>query len=269
MAAMRLDIRGLLYDLGMPEAIEAISAATPHRVERPLMRQSWTDLTFLHWRYDAAGVRPLVPPELELDLYDGAAWVGLVPFTITGLTLPRRAAVPWLSQFPETNVRTYVVDREGRRGVWFFSLDAARLAAVAGARTAYALPYFWARMRVESDGRRARYRSVRLHAPRAMSNIEVLVGEPIDAPNELEVFLTARWRLFARRGGRILQAQVEHPPWPLQRAEVVGLKETLLRAAGLPEPHGAPLVHFSARVDVLVGALRGPEPRATVSTTGP
>jgi len=101
------------------------------------MRQSWLDLTFLHWPYEPATVRSLVPAGLTLDLHDGAAWIGLVPFLITGLTLPGAPAMPWLSRFPETNVRTYVIDGEGKRGVWFFSLDAARWAAVLGARLAY------------------------------------------------------------------------------------------------------------------------------------
>ena len=115
---------------------DAVQSSPPHRVTHPLMRQTWRDLTFLHWPYDPSLVRPLVPAELELDLYDGAAWVGLVPFVITGLTHPRAPVLPWLSNFPETNVRTYVVDRKGRNGVWFFSLDAGRLAAVIGARLA-------------------------------------------------------------------------------------------------------------------------------------
>jgi uncharacterized protein YqjF (DUF2071 family) len=245
----------------MPSALEAISAAPPHRVERPVMRQSWTDLSFLHWRYDPAAVRPLVPRELELDLFDGAAWVGLVPFLITGLTPPHWPALPWLSHFPETNLRTYVVDRAGRRGVWFFSLDAARLAAVIGARTAYALPYFWARMRIASGNGLVRYRSARLHPPRAMTAIDVRIGERIAGPGELEVFLTARWRLFARRAGRVLHAGIEHPPWPLCRAEMVRLEETLTRVAGLPAPRGDVLAHFSPRIDVLVaGPTADPRP---------
>src|SRR5581483_3542727 len=111
-----------------------------------ILRQTWKHLTFLHWPYDPAVVRPLVPAELELDLAAGAAWIGLVPFLLTDLTLPHAPAAPWLSQFPETNVRTYVYDKHGRRGVWFFSLDAARLTAVIGARSGYALPYYWSRM---------------------------------------------------------------------------------------------------------------------------
>jgi uncharacterized protein YqjF (DUF2071 family) len=218
------------------------------------MRQSWRDLTFLHWSYDPVLVRPLVPRHLELDLYDGAAWIGLVPFSITGLTLPHAPAAPWLSHFPETNVRTYVADREGRRGVWFFSLDAARLAAVLGARAAYALPYFWARMRVQTSPESVFYASRRIAGPLAAAEIEIRPGEPIPEPTPFEVFLTARFRLFARRGRRTLRTDIEHPPWPLQRAAVVSLRESLVRAAGLPDPFGPPIAHFSRRIDVRVAA---------------
>lgn len=224
------------------------------KVGRPLLRQTWRDLTFLHWPYDPSVVRPLVPAELELDLYDGAAWVGLVPFLITGLTHSRAPVLPWLSNFPETNVRTYVVDREGRSGVWFFSLDAARLPAVIGARLAYGLPYFWARMTVLSQDTGTRYTSIRLHGPKAESDIRVRPGEAIGAPSELDGFLTARFRLYARRGGRLLDAGIEHEPWPLQRARVLELRQSLVEAAGLPQPTGEPVAHFSRRVDVLVAS---------------
>jgi uncharacterized protein YqjF (DUF2071 family) len=234
--------------------LEPISAIPPHRIRFAVMRQTWRDLTFLHWPYDPALVRPLVPRQLALDLHDGAAWVGLVPFTITGLTLPHAPAVPWLSRFPETNVRTYVADAAGRRGIWFFSLDAARLAAVLGARAAYALPYFWARMRVETGSGAVRYTSRRLAGPPAGAEIEIRPGEPIPEPTAFETFLTARFRLFANRAGRIFRADIEHPPWPLQRAAVVSLHESLVRAAGLSDPSAPPLAHFSRRLDVRVAA---------------
>src|ERR1044072_7418861 len=115
-----------------------------------VMRQSWVDVSFLHWRYDPAIVRPLVPRELDLDLYDGAAWVTLVPFTIEG-------PVPYLTSFAETNVRPYARDRAAGHRVWSFPPDAARLLAVIAARTGYALPYFWSSMRLACDGRSARY----------------------------------------------------------------------------------------------------------------
>lgn len=218
------------------------------------MRQTWRDLTFLHWPYDPSVVRPLVPAELELDLHDGAAWVGLVPFLITGLTHVRLPVLPWLSHFPETNVRTYVVDRQGRGGVWFFSLDAARLPAVIGARLAYALPYFWAGMSIRSERGGTRYTSRRLHGPAAESRILVEPGEPIATLAELDHFLTARFGLYAKRGSNLLHAAIEHEPWPLQRATVKELRQNLVQAAGLPEPSGDPLAHFARRVDVLVAS---------------
>jgi len=219
------------------------------------MRQSWLDLTFLHWRYEPAIVRPFVPSNLELDLYDGAAWVGLVPFRIVGLTHPRTPEIPWLSNFPETNVRTYVFDHKGRRGVWFFSLDAARWPAVLGARAAYALPYYWARMRVDAASGSVHYRSERLAGPAARSNIQVQIGPSVAQPSELEVFLTARFRLYAQRRRRLLRADIEHAPWPLQRANVVRREESLIQAAGLPSSAGAPLAHYSSQVDVLVSGI--------------
>ncbi len=232
--------------------LEPISSVPLERVRAPVMRQSWRDLTFLHWRYRVEDVRRIVPAGLEIDVCDGFAWVGLVPFKVVGLTLPNAPAVPWLSNFAETNVRTYVVDRTGRRGVWFFSLDTARLAAVIGARTGYGLPYYWSKMRVNCEGTSAEYRSKRRHGPVAASDVAIEVGDRVRTPNELEVFLTARFRLYAVRAGRLMRADVEHPPWPLQHAVVKRLDDTLVRAAGVPDPTGEPLTHFSRGVDVLV-----------------
>jgi uncharacterized protein YqjF (DUF2071 family) len=223
------------------------------------MRQAWLHLTFLHWRFAADVVRPLVPANLELDPYDGAAWVGLVPFAIEGLTHPQMPEVPWLSNFLETNVRTYVLDRRGRQGVWFFSLDAARLAAVAGARASYSLPYFWASMKLERDGAVVRYQSRRVGGTRPGCDVEVRVAEPIPECSELDLFLTARYRLYAERRGRLLCAEIEHVPWPLQRAQVISLRQNLIQAAGLPAPEGEPLVHFSEKIEVTVGWPRAIE----------
>ncbi len=183
----------------------------------PVMRQTWRDLTFLHWPLDASIVQPFIPDGLDLHLYDGVAWVGLVPFVIGDLTLPNAPAVPWLSSFAETNIRTYVVDHNGVPGVWFFSLDAASLPAVIGARAAYALPYFWARMSVACNGKTVRYSSRRRFSKLGRCDIEVEIGDAIAQPSELEIFLTARYRLYAQRRKRILKADVEHPPWNLQR----------------------------------------------------
>src|SRR5579884_821766 len=179
------------------QTTEPITPATLHPVRTAVMVQTWRDLTFLHWSFDPGAVRRLLPAQLELDLFDGKAWIGLVPFRITGLTLPHAPSLPWLSAFPETNVRTYVTGPSGRRGVWFFSLDAARLLAVAGARAGFGLPYFWSRMRVTRTPAAVRYRSVRRGGPAAHSDIVVEPGARIDDPSEQEWFLTARFCLYA------------------------------------------------------------------------
>ncbi len=238
----------------MPEsAVEPVSIDPPFRVPRPVIRQSWLELTFLHWSFDPARVRPLIPKGLELDLWEGKCYVGLIPFILADITLVKAPALPWLSRFNETNVRTYVRDRNGHRGVWFFSLDAARLAAVIGARISYALPYYWARMNVHRDGPRVHYRSRRRHRPKGETNIVVTPGAAIAEPSPLEIFLTARWHLFAQRRGQLLRADIDHPRWPLQRATVNALEESLLSAAGLPEPTGEPLAHFSSAIHVMTG----------------
>ena len=112
------------------------------------MLQRWRWLTFMHWRYDAAIIQALLPELLTVDTFDGSAWVGLTPFVLAGLRLPFSPPVPWISRFPETNVRTYVRGPDGEPAVWFFTLEADRLLGVLAARALYGLPYRWSRMRV-------------------------------------------------------------------------------------------------------------------------
>jgi uncharacterized protein len=231
---------------------EPLSPVPPRSVEWAVMRQTWNHVAFLHWRCESGPVRRLVPPELSLDLFEGAAWIGLVPFLITDLTLPHAPAVPWLSRFPETNVRTYVVDEQGRRGVWFFSLDAARLPAVVGARTSYGLPYFWARMSVRNNERFTQYTS-RRRLLNGHSNLVIEKGEPLAAQSERDIFLTARFVLYARWLGKLVLARAEHRQWPLHTARLVRCDESLISAAGLPAPGGEPIVHYAPRVDVRIG----------------
>jgi len=215
------------------------------------MRQTWRQLTFLHWPYSADDVRQLLPAGLELDTFDAQAWVGLIPFTIHHLTGFR--------PFPETNVRTYVIGPDGGRGVWFFSLDAARLLAVIGARVGYGLSYYWSTMRVAMEGRRIRYQSRRKWPHhRAPTNILVEPGNLYTAAElgPRDHFLTARYCLYTIRRGRVVRAQIEHDPWPLARARVVEANDTLIQAAGLRPPAGAALAHYSADIDVKIGYPR-------------
>jgi len=248
------------------EATWPSPGACPFTVERAVMRQRWERLTFLHWAFDASAVQALLPPGLLVETQDGAAWVSLVPFFMRVTSGRRGVGVPWASHFPETNVRTYVRDDRGRPGIWFFSLDAARFGAVATARTTYRLPYFWSSMRLDEDPAagtttyscRRRWPAPGGGAghPAATSRVVVRPGERI-APADLDArehFLTARFRLFSPvRAGAPRTARAWHQPWPLHRADLLDLDDTLLAAAGLPAPAGDPLVHYSPGVDVRIG----------------
>ena len=232
-------------------------ADCPFTIDRPILRQRWERLTYLHWALDPAAVQRLLPPGLTAETWDGAAWVGLVPFYMRVAT-PAGQRVPWVSNFCETNIRTYVRDGAGRSGIWFFSLDASRLGAVLVARaTPYRLPYFWSTMRLGQRGNELAYLTHR-HWPRpapVTSRVRVTVGDPIpaDQVSELEHFLTARWMLFSVTGGRRTAARVCHQRWPLHRATAQLVDDQLLTATGLPAPDGEPLVHYSPGVDVAIG----------------
>jgi uncharacterized protein len=231
-------------------------AACPLVVRRPVMLQRWETLTFLHWSYEPREVQALLPGGLTVEPFDGRAYVGLVPFRME-VGLPGVPTPPWAGRFAETNVRTYVTDRSGRRGIWFFSLDAARLGAVMTARATYRLPYFWSRMSVTRDGELVSYASARRWpAPHNVeSRVAIRVG-PAFGDHELterDHFLTARWTLFSAASGHLRYADAQHPRWPLHRVEVREVRDGLLPAAGLPEPAHEPIGHFSEGVDVRIG----------------
>jgi uncharacterized protein YqjF (DUF2071 family) len=173
------------------------------------------------------------------------------------VAMPGGRELGWVSRFCETNVRTYVRDRAGRAGIWFFSLDAARLGAVVAARTTYRLPYFWSDMQITGSGDNLTYRCRRrLPGPRwATSAVSVNVGDRYEDHElgQLGHFLTARWILFSVSGSRYRLARACHDPWPLHRAHVRRLDDRLISAAGLPQPAGEPLAHYSPGVDVRIG----------------
>ena len=221
------------------------------------MTQRWERLTFVHWSFRPDAVQQLVPEWLQVETFDGAAWVGLVPFFMRVGTA-RGLRMPWVSQFCETNVRTYVRDPEGRSGIWFFSLDAARLGAVLTARATYRLPYFWSRMRLDERVGEIAYTSRRRWpAPQtATSRVRIRIGPRLASTelDERDHFLTARWVLFSAADGRNRFARACHTPWPLHRAEPIVVDDHLITAAGLPSPQEQqPIVHFSPGVDVRIG----------------
>jgi uncharacterized protein YqjF (DUF2071 family) len=216
----------------------------------------WDELTFLHWRYRAEEVQRLLPEGLEVETCDGSAWVGLVPFFLR-VGLPRVPPVPWAAEFAETNVRTYVRSADGESGIWFFSLDAARLGAVLVARATYRLPYFWSRMRIERGERSITYETRRRWpGPRgARSKAHIEIGERYQ-PSELTAldhFLTARWALYSAPRSGLHHARASHDPWPLYKGTAVELHDDLIEAAGLPAAAGDPKVHYSPSVEVRIG----------------
>jgi uncharacterized protein YqjF (DUF2071 family) len=220
--------------------------------------QRWRQLAFVHWRLPAQALRPLVPGALAIDTFDGDAFIGVVPFTMQGVRPRWAPAVPGISSFHETNVRTYVHRDGADPGVWFFSLDAANRLAVAIARTFWHLPYHHARMSLVAGDGELRYGSERRAGGARFRGTCRPRGAPAAAtPGTLEHFLAERYLLYAqRRDGALRCGQVHHLPYPLQRAELADWDESLLAAAGIERPPAAPLVHFASGVDVEVFGLR-------------
>ncbi len=236
-----------------------------HRDHRPwplpsgpwVLAQSWEELLFAHWRVPADEMRQLLPDVLSLDLYEGSAWLGITPFRVMGLRPRYTLPLLVISRFCELNVQTYVTFG-GKPGIFFFSLDAASRAAVAGARLAYRLPYFYAHMRARWQEGWIDYRSRRLspdptvefggrYRPRGSCFFT--------PPGTLEHFLTERYSLYTVKRNRVFRAEIHHPPWPLQEAEAQFEQITVSPLA----LGGAPLLHFAARQDVLTWPLASVE----------
>jgi uncharacterized protein YqjF (DUF2071 family) len=222
-----------------------------------VMGQTWDDLLFAHWRVDADAVRALIPAGLELDLYEDEAWLGVTPFVVTGLRARGLPPFPFVSSFPELNTRTYVT-LDGKPGIWFFSLDAASDLAVEGARRGYKLPYFGARMSaVWRDGRVA-YES-RRRDPRGPAASFRGQYRPDGAAFQaedgtLEHFLTERYCLYALDDDELKRAEIHHRPWPLQPAEA-SIEENTMPPPGVELADDEPLLHYSARQDVVIWPL--------------
>jgi uncharacterized protein YqjF (DUF2071 family) len=217
--------------------------------------QRWDALLFLHWPVPLDALRPLVDRRLEVEPFEGRAWVSATPFTVRGARLRGLPPIPSLSDFHEVNLRTYVRFRGGSPGVWFFSLDAASGPAAALARASLGLPYFRARIRRSERGQEHAYESVR-RAPasrRASVSVDWITGAGVPsvaAPGTLEHFLVERYALYSAWAGRLLRVRVRHPPWPLVAARVERCEETLTAGAGLAPPAEAPRAQFSPGVDV-------------------
>jgi uncharacterized protein YqjF (DUF2071 family) len=217
--------------------------------------QTWCDLLFAHWPLPVEVLAPLVAPRLPLDTFDGMAWLGVTPFEVRGLRVRATPPLPWISSFPETNVRTYVTV-DGKPGIHFFSLDAASRFAVLAARLTYGLPYFRAEMSVRRTGPVVAYRSRRVDEREAALAVDYWPVGPTRAaaPGTLEHFLTERYCLYNVVGGRVHRADIHHPPWPLQDAEARFAVNTMAAPLGLELRDPPTLLHVAARQDVVIWA---------------
>jgi uncharacterized protein YqjF (DUF2071 family) len=269
-----LDLRGQISKVCFPgdyaELMDVLSSIAHRPYKLPpgkwRMAQRWNDLLFAHWPIAVEAMAPLLPAGLEVDSFDGYAWAGVVPFWMdrvrTRAVAERCVTVPGTGEFCELNLRTYVRSKvTGLRGVYFFSLDAASVLAVLGARTLFHLPYFLASMQrktapdgaIEYTSRRLLSgRSVRFEASyRRLGK----VAEP-GVDGTLEHFLTERYCLFTPHGGRVLVGHIHHLPWPLESAEAEIRINELPAAHGIVLPNQAPVLHFARELHVYIWSLR-------------
>lgn len=225
---------------------------------QPLMHQTWGKLLFMHWRIDAKALRPLIPPALEIDTFDGSAWIAIAPFTMWDIRAfpPYVPPIPGLNSAHELNVRTYVhYDRVP--GVWFFSLDCNSAAAVLGARTFFHLPYYRADIELAEEDSTIDYELKRTEEPAAKFAASWKWGDtiPYSHPDSLEFFLTERYCLYSETDDRLYRARIHHQPWPLQKAELLSFDSTMIESHGLPTPKADPLLHYCEELSVEVWSL--------------
>ena len=228
----------------------------------PIGYQSWRDLLFVHWRVPAEEIRPLLPESLTVDTFDGSAWVGLVPFAMFGVRPWWSPSIPGISNFLETNVRTYVHKDGADPGVWFFSLEAANSLAVRIARWGWKLPYFRSRMSLEKAGDEIHYQSQRRWPEPTPAETDITIRLPESRayktaePGTFDHFLVERYYLYSTRNmsltnpGQLLRGQVHHTPYQYCPAENVDCRETLLQQAGIKTSAAPEPVAYAPGVDV-------------------
>ncbi len=234
---------------------------TPSADNNWVMHQTWSKLLFAHWPVKPDLLRSLIPPGLMLDTFDGMAWVGVVPFYMSNVHFHYIPPFPTTTEFCELNVRTYVLPKGGKPGVWFFSLDASSALAVMGARMAFHLPYYNADMHLKSADHTVHYSAHRTHRGAPSAAFEGHY-QPIGAVYQsqagtLDHWLTERYCLYAAdRRGSLYQGDIVHAPWPLQPASANLPLNTMAQASGITLPAAKPLLHYAERIDVHAWYLR-------------
>ena len=214
----------------MNDATDRLLRARVRPTRRPVMRQSWDDLFFLHWEYAAEAIQSRLPAGLTVDTFEGKAYLGVVGFRMNAVRPLGLPALPWLSYFNELNVRTYVRDASGEPGVWFFSLDCDRAPAVVIARAGFGLPYEHAAMSfgpgLAQSCRRQGEQETARYAWSAVSSPQIA------APGSLEFHLAERYSFFSVRDGRLVRGQVHHAPYELSSTDTTAWSDLPLRWDG-------------------------------------
>jgi uncharacterized protein len=221
------------------------------------MYQSWGKLLFMHWPMPVAALRPLIPERLQIDTFDEQAWIAVTPFTLWDVRPVFAPPLPWISDFHEINVRTYVY-LDGVPGVWFFSLDANSLIAVMGARALFHLPYHKADIHLDQQEQTIIYTSSRGDdAAFAQFNATWTIGDemPQAEPGSLDFFLVERYCLYAASEAKLYRCRIHHQPWPLQQAHLAAWQSSMIEADGLLTPAGSPLLHSGGPVNVEIWPL--------------
>jgi uncharacterized protein YqjF (DUF2071 family) len=223
-----------------------------------VMHQTWSNLLFAHWPVQPEVLRPLIPPGLILDTFDGMAWVGVVPFYMSNVRFRYAPPLPTTTEFCELNVRTYVLPKGGKPGVWFFSLDASSTLAVKGARMAFHLPYYNAKMRLTSTTNEVHYFAHRRSQNAEFEGHYQPTGDVYRSQaGALDHWLTERYCLYAAdRRGNLYQGDIIHQPWPLQPASADLPLNSMAQASGIGLPDTQPLLHYAECLDVHAWYLR-------------
>ncbi|MFV0435489.1 MAG: YqjF family protein [Leucobacter sp.] len=241
--------------------VASIDPRPPAAARMPINAQTWESLSLLHWEVPVSAVQRRLPPGLIADELDGRTWLGVVPFVMSGVRVPPLPAIPRWSVFPELNARVYVHDLAGNRGVWFLNLWCSSGGFVASAR-ALGLPYRRAHAhvglaRTTGGADAVAYRFLRSRRRAAISfEAAISAAEAADASSGLTAWLTARWNMFAVRGGRLWRYPVHHEPWTLCRAITDELRTDVPERLGFAISGVPPLAHVADAVHALVGVPR-------------
>jgi uncharacterized protein YqjF (DUF2071 family) len=224
----------------------------------PIMHQDWGKLLFMHWPVAVENLRPLIPEALEIDTYEGQAWIAITPFTMWDIRPfpPLIPPIPGLSSMHELNVRTYV-HFEGVPGVWFFSLDANSRAAVMAARNFFYLPYHHAEIDLRQTDDRIDYELSSDEDPPVVFDASWTIGDPLPEaePESLPFFLTERYCLYTEHDDELYRARIHHAPWPLQTASLIKFNTNILEANELPQPASNPMLHYAEEISVDIWPL--------------